>query len=71
MSIDTLSHERCISAGARDKTCRLFKVIEEKQLMIRGGVKKGDGKFKENSIDVVEMINENYFLSGGDSGYDK
>ncbi|CAG8737554.1 2587_t:CDS:2, partial [Funneliformis caledonium] len=26
MAIDTLSRERCVSVGARDKTCRMFKV---------------------------------------------
>jgi ribosomal RNA-processing protein 9 len=74
MSIDTLSLERCVSAGARDRTCRLFKVIEEKQLIFRGDVtiiKRDNVTFKEDSIDVVEMIDENRFLSGGNSGYDK
>lgn len=74
MSIDTLSRERCVSAGARDRTCRLFKVIEEKQLILRGDVKvvKRDNQtFMEDSIDVVEMIDEDNFLSGGNSGYDK
>jgi hypothetical protein len=74
MAIDTLSRERCVSVGARDKTCRLFKVIEESQLIFRGGAKTktSDGKsFEEESIDVVEMIDENNFLSGGNSGYDK
>ena len=73
MTIDTLSRERCVSVGARDKTCRLFKVVEEKQLIFRGDakvVKRDDLSFKENSIDVVEMIDEDNFLSGGDSGYD-
>ncbi|CAB5389885.1 WD40 repeat-like protein [Rhizophagus irregularis] len=71
MSIDTLSRERCVSAGARDRTCRLFKVIEEKQLILRGDVKvvKRDNQtFMEDSIDVVEMIDEDNFLSGGNSG---
>ncbi|RIA85384.1 WD40-repeat-containing domain protein [Glomus cerebriforme] len=71
MDIDTLSRERCVSVGARDKTCRLFKVVEEKQLIFHGNKKvlKRDGQsFKEESIDVVEMIDEDNFLSGGNSG---
>ncbi|CAI2173766.1 5163_t:CDS:2 [Funneliformis geosporum] len=71
MAIDTLSRERCVSVGARDKTCRMFKVVEESQLIFRGDTKiatKGGQSFKEGSIDVVAMIDEDNFLSGGDSG---
>ncbi len=74
MAIDTLSRERCVSVGAREKTCRLFKVFEDSQLIFRGDTKvatKDGQSFKEGSIDVVAMIDEDNFLSGGDSGYVK
>ncbi|KAJ3331683.1 pre-rRNA processing protein [Blyttiomyces sp. JEL0837] len=35
--IDTLSLERCLSAGARDRTVRLWKIVDESQLVFRGG----------------------------------
>ncbi|KAJ3188476.1 pre-rRNA processing protein [Irineochytrium annulatum] len=37
-SIDTLTYDRCITAGARDRTVRLWKIVEEAQLIFRGGM---------------------------------
>ncbi|CAG8480050.1 3418_t:CDS:2 [Acaulospora morrowiae] len=72
MSIDILSRERCVTVGARDRTCRLWKIVEESQLIFHGSTKEAttdDGQnFKEGSLDVVAMIDEENFLSGGDSG---
>lgn len=72
MAIDTLYRERCVTVGARDRTCRLWKIVEESQLVFRGVTKEAiadNGQiFKEGSIDVVAMIDEENFLSGGDSG---
>ncbi|KAK7749933.1 pre-rRNA processing protein [Cytospora paraplurivora] len=49
VDVDALAHERCVSVGARDRTARLWKVVEETQLVFRGGgpgssekKKKGD-----------------------------
>jgi hypothetical protein len=71
-----LSRERCISSGGRDKTVRLWKIVEESQLVFRSGgssIKKIPTEFGnpvfENSIDVVTLINEDHFVSGGDNGY--
>ncbi|KAJ3141048.1 pre-rRNA processing protein [Geranomyces variabilis] len=36
-AIDTLTRERCITAGARDRTLRMWKIIDESQLIFRGG----------------------------------
>ncbi|RHZ84819.1 hypothetical protein Glove_74g184 [Diversispora epigaea] len=72
MAIDTLYRERCVTVGARDRTCRLWKIIEESQLVFRGVTKEATGDngqvFKEGSLDVVAMIDEDNYLSGGDSG---
>lgn len=44
------TQERCVSVGARDRTARLWKVVEESQLVFRGGgapgssSKRKDGK---------------------------
>lgn len=37
VDIDALAQERCVSVGARDRTARLWKVVEETQLVFRGG----------------------------------
>jgi ribosomal RNA-processing protein 9 len=84
-----------VTSGARDRTCRWWKVEEEVQLVLRGGgktfEKKGEveqqedadaltavdkkqeekvksREFVEGSLDVVCMLDDQHFLSGGDSG---
>jgi ribosomal RNA-processing protein 9 len=98
LSVDALRGENCVSVGSRDKTVRFWKVVEETQLVFRGGGKskirdvldggmKGEDegasddedeqghrskpksrKFVEGSVEVVAMIDESTFISGGDSG---
>ena len=36
-SIDSLRSETAVSSGARDRTVRFWKVVEENQLLFRGG----------------------------------
>ncbi|KAI8388884.1 WD40-repeat-containing domain protein [Radiomyces spectabilis] len=73
-AIDTLSRERCMTTGGRDKTARLWKIVEESQLVYRGGVttKDADGSerilYAEGSLDCVAQIDEDIFVTGGDSG---
>lgn len=58
-SIDSLAKERAISCG-RDGTLRLYKVVEGSQLVFRRALTV--------SIDVVAMVSEQRFISGGDDG---
>ncbi|TRM66987.1 WD40-repeat-containing domain protein [Schizophyllum amplum] len=37
LAIDALRGETCVSAGGRDKTTRFWKIVEETQLVFRGG----------------------------------
>ncbi|KAG5649951.1 hypothetical protein H0H81_001362 [Sphagnurus paluster] len=37
VSLDVLRGETCVSVGARDKTVRYWKIVEESQLVFRGG----------------------------------
>ncbi len=77
-SIDTLTRERCLTSGARDRTVRLWKVAEESQLIFRGTANVADELDAETdkkekgsaggSLDVVALIDEDHFLSGGDNG---
>ena len=75
VDVAALAQERCVSVGARDRTARLWKVVEETQLVFRGG---GDGKksrnkdaaprVNEGSMDRVAMIDEEMFVTGSDNG---
>ncbi|KAI0019615.1 WD40 repeat-like protein [Xylariomycetidae sp. FL0641] len=76
VDIDALAQERCISVGARDRTCRLWKVVEETQLVFRGGAVDKKAKpgvdpkslAHEGSMDCVAMIDDQYFVTGSDNG---
>jgi ribosomal RNA-processing protein 9 len=61
--IDTLSRERCVSIGQRDRTVRLWKIMEESQLVFEHPANAG------GCFDYVTMIDEDNFLTGSDNGY--
>ncbi|KAM3414512.1 hypothetical protein BST61_g9671 [Cercospora zeina] len=56
--VSALAQEKCVTVGARDRTARLWKVVEESQLVFRGGgaPKQSKQKAKDNDsgIDVSE-----------------
>lgn len=77
VDLDALALERCVSVGARDRTARLWKVVEETQLVFRGGggidkkrLPNVDPKSLavEGSMDRITMIDEELFVTGSDNG---
>jgi ribosomal RNA-processing protein 9 len=76
VDIAALPQERCFSAGARDRTVRLWKVVDETQMVFRGGGSGGGEKSKssksrgyaEGSIERVAMIDDETFVTGSDNG---
>ncbi len=58
LGLDSLYQERALSVGS-DRTLRLWKVVDETQLIFRG---------HEASIDCVSMTNEEIFVSGSQDG---
>lgn len=60
-SIDALSRERAITSGGYDGTIRIWKIVEESQLIFNT---HNNG----HSLDAVKLINEENFFSGGDDG---
>lgn len=81
LDVASLSLERCISVGARDRTARLWKVVEQTQLVFRGGgssekrrPRNKDGEiaglrsYGEGSIDRVALVDEESFVTGSDNG---
>ncbi|KAF5352289.1 hypothetical protein D9758_011962 [Tetrapyrgos nigripes] len=61
VSIDSLRAETCVSVGARDKTARFWKIVDESQLVFRGG---GKSKVREvlegglRGLDEDENVDE-------------
>ncbi|KAH6658362.1 WD40-repeat-containing domain protein [Truncatella angustata] len=77
VDIDALAQERCVSVGARDRTARLWKVVEETQLVFRGGGSVDKKRLPnvdprsiavEGSMDRVSMLDEELFVTGSDNG---
>jgi ribosomal RNA-processing protein 9 len=58
--VDALTRERAISSGGRDNSIRVWKIVEESQLVYNGHY--------NGSIDCVKLVNEENFLSCGDDG---
>ena len=59
-SIDAWMKERALS-GSRDGTVRLFKVPENTHLIFANG-------HTGSNVDCVSIINDEFFVSGGDDG---
>ncbi|KAJ3106078.1 pre-rRNA processing protein [Phlyctochytrium planicorne] len=55
LAIDALALERCVTVGARDKTARLWKVVEESQLVFRGG---GGANLRQDVMEGLVLPSE-------------
>ena len=51
VDVAALSREQCLSVGARDRTARLWRVVEETQLVFRSGGGGGSEKKKQQARD--------------------
>ncbi|KAL4978027.1 WD40-repeat-containing domain protein [Aspergillus desertorum] len=65
-SVAAMTIDQCISVGARDRTARLWKVVEESQLIFRGGSSRH--AYKENNIDCIAPLPPTHFVTGSDNG---
>ena len=78
LDVSALANETCVTVGARDRTARFWKVVEESQLVFRGGgpdrkPKRGgdDDGMKahyEGSMERVACIDDETFVTGADNG---
>ncbi|KAI5291397.1 pre-rRNA processing protein [Ascosphaera aggregata] len=67
LSVDAMTIDQCVSVGARDRTARLWKVVDETQLIFRGGASKNVTS-AEGSIDCVAVVPPSHFVTGSDNG---
>ncbi|KAF7592887.1 pre-rRNA processing protein [Aspergillus hancockii] len=65
-SLGAMAIDQCISVGARDRTARLWKVLDESQMIFRGGSSKNS--YQENNMDCVAPLPPDHFVTGSDSG---
>jgi ribosomal RNA-processing protein 9 len=60
-SLDSLIHERALSAGGIDRSVRLWKIPEESQLVFQSDP-------VAMSIETARMLNEQLYVSGSQDG---
>ena len=84
VDVSALATETCVTVGARDRTARFWRIVEESQLVFRGGgAPKKDRYAKSNdsgidmaeeepahegSTDRVACIDNETFVTGSDNG---
>ena len=59
-ALDAGSRERCVTAGGRDGSARVWKIVEESQLVFNG---------PQTSIDCIALLNEEHWVTGGEDGH--
>ncbi|KAJ5485045.1 hypothetical protein N7539_005033 [Penicillium diatomitis] len=65
--VAAMTIDQCVSVGARDRTARLWKVVDESQLVFRGGASK-KAPYIESNIDCIAPLPPSHFVTGSDSG---
>lgn len=65
-SLSSLVPTSCVTTGSRDRTARLWKIVDESQLVFRGGDRREE--FHEGSLDVCAQIDKEFFVTGSDNG---
>ena len=58
--IDCGARERCITVGGRDGSARVWKILEESQLVYNG---------PQSSLDCVKLLNEEHWVTAGEDGH--
>jgi len=76
-SIASFTSDRCVSVGARDRSARVWKILDETQLVYqipkdqlsqRPQQSFDETTFPEGSMDCVAVIDEQHFVTGADNG---
>ena len=67
LAVAAMTQDQCVSVGARDRTARLWKVVDETQLVFRGDSSKKD-PHTVGSMDCVAAIPPAHFVTGSDAG---
>ncbi|DAA75262.1 TPA_exp: Uncharacterized protein A8136_2013 [Trichophyton benhamiae CBS 112371] len=68
LGVASMITDQCVSVGSRDRTARLWKVIDETQLVFRAGGMSKASQYSINSTDCVAALPPAHFVTGSDSG---
>jgi ribosomal RNA-processing protein 9 len=67
LGIAAMSVDQCVSVGARDRSARLWKVVDEMQSVYRADSSK-HAEHVTGSVDCVAALPPAHFVTGSDSG---
>lgn len=67
LGIASLDLDHCVSVGARDRTARYWKVVEETQSVFKADSSR-NAMHATGSVDCVAALSPAYFVTGSDSG---
>ena len=67
LGIAAMGVDQCVSVGARDRTARLWKVVDEMQSVYRADSSK-HAEHVTGSVDCVAALPPTHFVTGSDSG---
>jgi ribosomal RNA-processing protein 9 len=67
VAVAAMGVDQCVSVGARDRTARMWKVVDETQLVFRADSSKHDA-YTTGSVDCVAALPPANFVTGSDSG---
>lgn len=67
LDVSAMAVDQCVSVGARDRSARLWKVVDETQLKFLGDSSKQD-EYQTGSLDCIVALPPQHFVTGSDSG---
>lgn len=67
LDVSAMTIDQCVSVGARDRSARLWKVVDETQLKFLGDSSRHE-IYKTGSLDCVAALSSQLFVTGSDSG---
>lgn len=67
VGISALAMDQCVSVGARDRSARLWRVVDETQLKFLGDSSRND-EYHAGSLDCIAALPPQNFVTGSDAG---
>ncbi|KAJ9655539.1 pre-rRNA processing protein [Neophaeococcomyces mojaviensis] len=67
VGVSAMMVDQCVSVGARDRSARLWRVVDETQLKFLGDSSRHD-EYQTGSLDCVAALPPQHFVTGSDSG---
>lgn len=67
VGVSAMGADQCVSVGARDKSARLWRVVDETQLKFLGDSARHD-EYHTGSLDCIAALPPQHFVTGSDAG---